>query len=149
MAGSLNKVLLIGRLGQDPKLSYTASGTPVANFTMATDESYTDREGKKVEQTEWHRIVVWSKQAELCANYLSKGRLVMVEGKLQTRNYEKEGQKHYITEIVAQRVQFLDSKQEGTAAAPRAAKGESQGDDQEDMGPAFPSEASGMDDVPF
>jgi single-strand DNA-binding protein len=149
MAGSLNKVLLIGRLGQDPKLSYTASGTPVANFTMATDESYTDREGKKVEQTEWHRIVVWSKQAELCANYLSKGRLVMVEGKLQTRNYEKEGQKHYVTEIVAQRVQFLDSKQEGTAAAPRAAKGESQGYGQEDMGPAFPSEASGMDDVPF
>jgi single-strand DNA-binding protein len=142
-------VLLIGRLGQDPKLAYTASGTPVANFSLATDESYTDREGKKVEQTEWHKVVVWSKQAEMCANYLSKGRLVLVEGKLQTRSYEKEGQKHYMTEVVAQRVQFLDSKQDGATAAPRAAKGEPQRYDQEDLGPAFPSEASGMDDVPF
>jgi single-strand DNA-binding protein len=150
MAGSLNKVLLIGRLGQDPKLSYTASGTPVANFSLATDESYTDREGKKVEQTEWHRIVVWNKQAEFCANYLSKGRLVLAEGKLQTRKWEdQQGQPRYTTEIVAQRIQFLDSKQEGTAAAPKAAKGEPTAQDREDLGPAFPSEASGMDDVPF
>ncbi|MFW6324787.1 MAG: single-stranded DNA-binding protein [Desulfovibrionales bacterium] len=153
MAGSLNKVMLVGRLGQDPKLAYTASGTPVANFNMATDETYNDREGNRVEQTEWHRIVVWSKQAELCANYLSKGRLVLVEGKLQTRKWEdQQGQPRYTTEIVAQRVQFLDSKQEGGTApsAPSDRRPQTrQENDQADLGPAFPSEASGMDDVPF
>jgi single-strand DNA-binding protein len=156
MAGSMNKVILVGRLGQDPKLGYTTSGNPVADFSLATDESYTDREGKKVEQTEWHRIKVWNKQAEFCANYLTKGRLVLIEGKLQTRSYEKEGQKHYITEVIAQRVQFMDSRQDGAAAAPRGKGAEPQkggaqpqGYGDEDLGPAFPSEASGMDDVPF
>ena len=82
---SLNKVMLIGRLGQDPQLAYTASGIPVVNFSIATDEGYTDRDGNKVDRTEWHRVVVFNKPAEFCANYLSKGRLVFVEGKLQTR----------------------------------------------------------------
>ncbi|MFW6357446.1 MAG: single-stranded DNA-binding protein, partial [bacterium] len=123
MAGSMNKVILAGRLGQDPKLAYTASGSPVANFTMATDESYM-KDGQKVEQTEWHRIVVWGKQAELCSNYLSKGSLVLVEGKLQTRKWEdQQGQPRYTTEIVAQRVQFMDSRQDGgTAQAPQRNK---------------------------
>lgn len=88
MAGSLNKVLLIGRLGRDPEMRYTASGQPVANFSIATDETYTSKDGQKVEKTEWHRIVVWGKQAEFCGNYLSKGRLVYIEGKLETRKWQ-------------------------------------------------------------
>lgn len=160
MAASMNKVLLVGRLGQDPKLSYTASGAPVTNFTLATDESYT-KDGAKVEQTEWHRIVVWNKQAEFCANYLSKGRLVLVEGKLKTRKWEdQQGQAKYTTEIVANSVQFLDSKGSGGSSAAPAPSGKGQRpsnetpqdssfDKNDDLGPAFPSEASGMDDVPF
>ena len=76
MAGSLNKAILIGRLGRDPEMRYTPSGQPVANFSIATDETYTGKDGQKVEKTEWHRIVVWGKQAEFCGNYLAKGRLV-------------------------------------------------------------------------
>ncbi|MFA7165597.1 MAG: single-stranded DNA-binding protein, partial [Desulfoplanes sp.] len=86
MAGNLNKVMLIGRLGKDPEVKYTQSGSAVANLTVATDESYTDKTGNKVEQTEWHRVVVWNKQAEFCNNYLKKGSLVYVEGSLQTRS---------------------------------------------------------------
>jgi len=113
VSGSLNKVILVGRLGQDPKLAYTQSGQPVATFSMATDESYNDREGQKVEKTEWHRIVVWGKMAEFYGNNLSKGRLVMVEGKLQTRKWQdQQGQDRYTTEIVAQNVTFMDSKQD-------------------------------------
>jgi single-strand DNA-binding protein len=155
MAGSLNKVFLVGRLGQDPKLSYTTSGRPVANFNLATDESFTDKQsGQKVERTEWHRIVVWDRQAEFCSNYLSKGRLVLIEGRLQTRKWQdKEGGDRYTTEIVAQRVQFLDSKPQGEAgqrpAKPAEAKGQQPPPPEEDLGPAFPSEASAMDDVPF
>ena len=109
---SLNKVLLIGRLGQDPKLNYLQNGTPVASLSLATDESYKDKNGNKVERTEWHRVVVWGKQAEFCANYLSKGRLVFVEGKLQTRKWQdRQGQDRYTTEIVAARIQALDYKQ--------------------------------------
>ena len=89
MAGSLNKVLLIGRLGQDPKLSYLPSGQPVANFNVATDESFKDKDGNKVERTEWHRVAVYGKSAEFCANYLTKGSLVYIEGTLRTRKDRK------------------------------------------------------------
>lgn len=158
MAGSLNKVFLVGRLGQDPKLSYTTSGRPVANFNLATDESFTDKQsGQKNERTEWHKIVVWDRQAEFCSNYLSKGRLILIEGRLQTRKWQdKEGADRYTTEIVAQRVQFLDSKPQGEGrerpAKPAEAKGQQPtppAAEEEDLGPAFPSEASAMDDVPF
>lgn len=157
MAGSLNKVLLIGRLGRDPELRYTTSGQPVATFSIATDESYKSKDGQKVEKTEWHRIVVWGKSAEFCGNYLTKGRLVFVEGKLETRKWQdKDGQEKYTTEIKADRVDFMDSRQAegGFAPAPQFSKGPAQqrsggmGYD-DDMGPAFPSEASGMDDAPF
>jgi single-strand DNA-binding protein len=143
VSGSLNKVILVGRLGQDPKLAYTQSGQPVATFSMATDESYNDREGQKVEKTEWHRIVVWGKMAEFYGNNLSKGRLVMVEGKLQTRKWQdQQGQDRYTTEIVSFRIQMLDSKGgQRTEEAPMP-------DDRHEPGPAQPSE-SGMDDVPF
>ena len=120
MAGSLNKVILIGRLGRDPEMRYTPSGQPVANFSVATDESYTSKDGQKVEKTEWHRIVVWGKQAEFCGNYLSKGRLVYVEGKLETRKWtDKDGAEKYTTEIKADRVLGLDKGNGASAAEPK------------------------------
>lgn len=109
---SVNKVLLIGNLGRDPEVRYLPSGNPVANFSIATSENYTDRNGAKQERTDWHNIVVYGKQAELCGQYLKKGRQVFVEGRIAYRNYEaKDGSgKRYVTEIVAQRVQFLGGR---------------------------------------
>jgi single-strand DNA-binding protein len=103
MAGSgVNKVILVGNLGKDPEVRYTPGGAPVANFTIATNENWTDKQGQKQERTEWHRIVVWGKTAELCGEYLSKGRQVYIEGRLQTREWtNKEGVKQYTTEVVA------------------------------------------------
>ncbi len=123
----LNKVMIIGRLGRDPELRYTQSGSPICNLNIATDESYTDRDGNKVDRAEWHRVVVFQRAAENCAQYLGKGSL---------------------------------GEQGGYAGPKRAPAGQSGGrpqpqrqqprqDDYEDLGPAFPSEASGMDDVPF
>ncbi len=150
-AGSYNKVILIGRLGRDPELRYTPSGTPVVNFPLATSETFVDREGNRQERTEWHRIVVWAKQAETVANYLSKGRLVMVEGSLQTRKWtDPQGQDRYTTEIRAQRVVFLESQSatsENQSPSPKNEKDPFSSE--EDLGPAFPSEASGIDDAPF
>ncbi len=105
---SVNKVILLGRLGQDPELKYTPGGAAVCNFSMATTEAWTDKQGQKQEKTEWHRIVVWGKLAELCNQYLAKGRQAFVEGRLQTRSWDdKEGQKRYTTEIMANTVQFI------------------------------------------
>jgi len=108
MAG-VNKAILIGNLGRDPELRYTQSGQPVANFSIATTESWNDRNsGERVERTEWHRIVVFGRTAELCAKYLSKGRTAYIEGRLQTREWEdREGNKRRTTEVNAQTVQFL------------------------------------------
>ncbi len=109
---SVNKVILIGNLGRDPELRYTASGQGVANFTLATNERWRDKDGNNQERTEWHRIVVWGKSAENCAQYLQKGRSVYVEGRLQTRDWEdKEGNKRQTTEVVAQNVTFLGSRE--------------------------------------
>lgn len=109
MAGGINKVILIGNLGADPEVRFTSGGQAVANFRIATSESWTDKgTGNKVEKTEWHRIVVWGKLAELCGEYLKKGRQCYVEGRLQTREWtDKEGKKNYTTEVVANTVQFL------------------------------------------
>lgn len=105
---SVNKVILVGRLGQNPEVKYTPSGQAVANFSVATNENWTDKSGQKQERTEWHRIVVWGKLAELCSQYLSKGRQCYLEGRLQTRQWQdKDGQTKYTTEIQAQTVQFL------------------------------------------
>lgn len=110
---SVNKVIILGRLGQDPELKYTPSGAAVCNFSLATSESWTDKNsGQKNEKTEWHRIVVWGKLAELCNQYLSKGRQAFVEGKLQTRSWDdKDGNKRYTTEISATTVQFIGANQ--------------------------------------
>jgi len=108
---SVNKVILVGNLGRDPELRYIQSGQAVANFTLATNDRWRDKEGNNQERTEWHRIVVWGKSAENCAQYLQKGRSVYVEGRLQTREWEdKEGNKRQTTEVVAQAVQFLGGR---------------------------------------
>jgi len=169
----MNKVILIGRLGRDPELSYTPGGTARAKFSLATDEGYRDKQtGQKVEKTEWHNVIAWRHAAEFVGNYLTKGRLVMVEGKLQTRKWQDQntGQDRYMTEVVADKVQGLDRapdngqgggqyQQQGGYQQQGQAQGGYQQQPQqrqqqpqqqeEDLGPAFPSEASGMDDVPF
>jgi single-strand DNA-binding protein len=109
---SVNKVILVGRLGTDPEVKAVGPGTNVARFSVATTESWV-KEGQKQEKTEWHRVVVWGKLADLCGKYLSKGRQVYLEGKLQTRSWEDQsGQKKYSTEVVASTVQFLGSAQQ-------------------------------------
>ncbi|MEC8940076.1 MAG: single-stranded DNA-binding protein [SAR324 cluster bacterium] len=153
---NLNKVMLIGRLGQDPEIRYTQSGSAVANVTIATNDYWTDKQGGKQERTEWHSLVLWGKLADLAQSYLKKGSQVYVEGRLQTRDWEdQQGQKHYKTEVVVTTMQFLDSKMadsssnseySATAAAP-----------QSNPAPAAPAEANAppqgddyiKDDIPF
>ena len=115
---SLNKVILIGNLGRDPEVRYTQGGGAVANLNLATNEVWNDKNGQRQERTEWHRVVVWGKRAEICSKYLSKGRQVYVEGRIQTRSWEdKDGNKRYITEVIAADVQFLGGgKGEGSGA---------------------------------
>lgn len=105
---SVNKVILVGNLGKDPELRYTASGTAVCNFSLATTERYKDRDGNNQEKTEWHNIVVWRQLAEICGKYLTKGKQIYIEGKLQTRKWEdRDGNTRYTTEIVADQMQML------------------------------------------
>ena len=108
----MNKAIIIGRLGKDPESRLTSSGKEVCNFSLATSERYKDNSGQQ-ERTEWHNIVVWGSQAGPCGHYLKKGSMAAVDGKIQTRSWDKDGQKMYRTEIVAQRVEFLDSKKDG------------------------------------
>lgn len=144
---SLNKVMLIGRLGQDPELKHTPSGAAVVNFSVATSESWNDKDGKKQEKTEWSRIVAWNKLAEICNQYLKKGSQCYVEGKLATRTWDdKDGKKQYTTEVIATTVQFLDSKMKAEAATPS--------DDQykQKISNAFPTESQesfASDTIPF
>jgi len=142
MAG-INKAILIGRLGADPEVRYTPSGVAVANFNIATSEEWKDKEtGEKKERTEWHRIVVWSKLGELCGEYLSKGRQVYIEGRIQTRSWDdRDGNKRYTTEIIATDVQFLGGRDSGDAYRPEgpAAGG----------APGSPVQAPEDDDIPF
>jgi single-strand DNA-binding protein len=106
----LNKVMLIGRLGRDPELKFTGTGKAVANFLLATDESRKDANGKSEKRTEWHKIVAWEKLAETCQKHLKKGSLVYIEGKLETRHWDKEGQKRTSTEIICGEMRMLDAK---------------------------------------
>lgn len=121
---SVNKVILVGRLGRDPETRYTGSGQAVANFTLATDSTYKDRAGERQKRTEWHRIVAWGKLAEICQQYLKKGSQIYIEGRLQTREWEdKSGQKRSTTEIVASDMRMLGSRADSAAAAGAAASG--------------------------
>jgi len=110
---SMNKVILIGRLGSDPELKYTPNGTAQAQISLATSEKWKDSDGNQQEKTEWHRIVAWRRQAEFVGEWLKKGQLVSIEGKLQTRSWEADGQKKYMTEIVADNITMLGSRAEG------------------------------------
>jgi len=116
----VNKVIIVGRLGADPEVRYTPGGQAVARLSVATSENWTDKQGQKQERTEWHRIVVWGKLAEVCGQHLSKGRQVYIEGRLQTRSWDDKtsGQKKYSTEINASTVQFLGAA--GGGASPQA-----------------------------
>lgn len=150
---SVNKVLLLGRLGQDPELKFTPSGQPVCNFSVATSESWTDKNGQKQEKTEWSRIVVWGKLAELCNQYLAKGRQVFIEGKLATRSWEdQQGQKKYATEIVASTVQFIGGNAGANATAGNNAQANTQAAPQQNT-QAAPQQGYdnnfAADDIPF
>lgn len=143
----LNKVQIIGHLGRDVELRYSQNGSAVASLNIATDESYTDRDGNKVERVEWHRVTVYNKSAENCANYLHKGSLVYVEGSLQTRKWQDQnGQDRYTTEIKAQRVQFLDRRGDDGQQG-----GQRQQRTQRPHGRQAQAQAyeDSMDDVPF
>jgi single-strand DNA-binding protein len=148
--GGINKVIIIGRLGNDPEIRYTPSGSAVANFSVATSDTWKDKTtGEKKERTEWHRIVAWDKLGENCGKYLSKGRQVYVEGRLQTRSYDdKEGVKRYTTEIVAQDVQFLGSGNRDNEGGGRPGGGSAGPRDDFGGGPG-PRSSGGDDDIPF
>ena len=122
---SVNKVILVGRLGRDPETRFTSSGQAVANFKMATDETYKDKSGQRQKHTEWHRITMWGKLAEIAQQYLKKGTLVYIEGRLQTRQWEdkRDGQKRTSTDIVANVMRMLSSRAEGAAAGVSAGAG--------------------------
>jgi len=138
---SVNKVILIGNLGRDPELRYTQGGSAVANFTLATNERWRDKDGNNQERTEWHRIVVWGRTAENCAQYLQKGRSAYVEGRLQTREWEdKDGNKRNTTEVNALTVQFLGG---------RGDSGGGGGGGGDDPGYGGSGEAPPGDDIPF
>ena len=148
MAG-VNKAILVGNLGRDPELRHTPNGQAVVNFTLATSETWTDKSGERQERTEWHRIVVWGKTAEMCNQYLSKGRTVYVEGRIQTREWEdKDGNKRYTTEINANTVNFIGPRTGGGDPGPPASGGgggRSAGSD----GPAGDPGPPMDDDIPF
>lgn len=132
---SLNKVMLIGHLGGDPDVRTTPSGTYVANFNLATNRVWTNSEGERQEETDWHRVVAWGRLAETCGNYLKKGSYVYIEGRLQTRSWEGEdGARRYTTEVVAQNMIMLDTRGADVTGA-------------SEEGP--PSEPSAEDDIPF
>ncbi len=127
---SVNKVILVGRLGRDPETRYTGAGQAVANFSLATDESYKDRNGERQKRTEWHKIVLWGKQAEIAQQYLKKGSLIFVEGRIQTREWQdKEGQKRTSFEIVANNFRMLGGRAEGAIGATAGASASAGGAD--------------------
>jgi single-strand DNA-binding protein len=133
---SLNKVMLIGNVGKDPEMRFTPSGSPVTSFSVATNRTYSTSEGEKKQETEWFSVVTWSKLAELCNQFLTKGKLVYVEGRLQTRTWDSpDGQKHSRTEVVANQVLFLDRS--GAPGAPEQKAEEPE------------HETGGPEDLPF
>ncbi len=144
----INKVMIIGRLGSDPEVKTISTGSTVTRLSIATSENWVDKEGQKQERTEWHRVVVWGKLAELCGKYLAKGRQAYVEGRLQTRSWEdQQGQKKYTTEVVASTVQFLGSTQGASqdAGGQSASSGSSNPFDDFGPEPSFNS----SEEIPF
>lgn len=157
MAGSVNKVILIGRLGRDPELKYTPSGAPVCKFSLATDSVWKDKTGEQQQQTEWHNIVAWNKLAEICGQYLTKGKQVYIEGSIRSRQWEDKqtGAKRTAYEIVARQMTMLGSRSDaerapssGSPAAPRP-----EGEPVDTAPPPEPASSSGPEitdeDIPF
>ena len=139
----VNKVILIGRLGRDPEIRYTTSGTPVANFSIATDERWNDRDGNRQTRTEWHNIVLWSGLATISEKYLKKGRLVYIEGRIQTREWDdRDGNKRRTTEIIGQNMQMLGRDTDDRAGAPQPAPEEEPSNSAMEIGITD-------DDIPF
>lgn len=130
MSNGLNKVLILGNLGADPDIKYTQAGSPVANLSVATSESWKDKTtNEKVEKVEWHRVVVFGRLAEIAEQYLKKGSKIFVEGKLQTRDWEdSEGKKRYTTEVIAREMTMLDSKGDSNASSPQPSNSDSKQD---------------------
>jgi len=146
---SLNKAMIIGHLGKDPEVR-AAGGSTVANFNVATSESWVDKQGQKQEKTEWHRIQIWGKAADFCGKYLKKGSKVYVEGKIQTRKFtNKEGKDQYVTEIVSQSIQGLDRRTDGGGAAPAPDSNPFSGSGSSAPSTPPASEPGFTDDIPF
>jgi single-strand DNA-binding protein len=148
---SVNKAILVGRLGRDPETRFTSGGQAVCNFTMATDETYKDRNGERQKRTEWHRIVLWGKLAELAQQYLKKGSLVFIEGRIQTRQWDdREGQKRNTTEIVATGMRFLGGRGDGGPSSGGGQAGGAEPDSQAGIPDEAPGGAEISDeDIPF
>jgi single-strand DNA-binding protein len=152
MAG-VNKVIIVGNVGRDPEVRYTQSGRAVASFSVATSERFQDKDGQTQERTEWHRVVAWARLAEICGEYLRKGKQVYIEGRLQTRDWEdKDGHKRYTTEVIAQTMQMLGRRGEdggGSFADEGASRGgNAGGGDPTSQAPASGGGA-GDDEIPF
>lgn len=144
---SLNKVMLIGRLGQDPEVKYTANGTAVCNFSLATSETYKDKSGERQDKTEWHKLVAFGRTAEICGEYLSKGKQIYIEGKIQTRNWEgSDGKKNYMTEVLVNQMQMLGSKGDSTGGGGGYSQG---GGGQQEPPTIEEPPAPDLDDIPF
>jgi single-strand DNA-binding protein len=154
---SVNKVILVGNLGKDPELRYTPAGAAVVTFSLATSERYKDKQGQSQEKTEWHNVVAWRQLAEICGKYLHKGKQVYIEGKIQTRSYDdRDGNKKYITEIVADQMQMLGSKGNEGGGSQRQAEPRQErpaGSNQSQSTPAYEDFADPPfnpdDDIPF
>jgi single-strand DNA-binding protein len=153
---SVNKVILVGRLGRDPEVRFTSSGQPVANFSMATDETYKDRAGERQKRTEWHKIVIWGKQAEIAQKYLHKGSLIFLEGRIQTREYtDRDQNKRTSFEIVCNNFRMLGGRSDGAPASGGGGGGGAAGEETEAHAPAAPAEEFGHsgevsdEDIPF
>jgi single-strand DNA-binding protein len=148
--GSVNKVILVGNLGRDPEVRYTQGGSPVANFTLATNDVWTDKAGARQERTEWHRIVVWGKTAEIARDHLAKGKQVYIEGALQTRQWEdRDGNKRSTTEIKATRLVLLGRAEGGAAMEGRGAAIESRGSGADPAALTADDAPPPEEDIPF
>jgi len=150
---SVNKVILVGRLGRDPETRYTGGGQAVANFSLATDETYRDKNGERQKRTEWHKIVVWGKQAEIAQQYLKKGSLIFIEGRIQSREWQdKEGQKRTSFEIVANNFRMLGGRSDGSGgggfSGSRTEEHEQSGSS-EDFGAGGSAPSISDEDIPF
>ena len=148
---SVNKAILVGRLGRDPETRYTSSGQAVANFSLATDESYKDKQsGERKQRTEWHKIVAWGKLAEICQQYLKKGTLIYLEGRITTRQWDgREGQKRTTVEIVASTMKMLSGKREAAATTGAVAGGAESTDDRAPAAEEMPAPEVSDEDIPF